>query len=329
MIEPLPAARRARRRPDPEAVGLATAEVFAEADRLGLGRGASRARGDPRGGCATRSAPAPRRSPTASCSSTTSSRRRSRCGRRSATRSRRCARPAPRTRWSPAPARPPSASSDRRRGARPPRRAACATRFPEAIATGAAAAREAAGSNWKWVAARPARRRDRRLLRLQRRPPHIDLQKLLEDVSNALGAWTYLLVGALAFPETGAFVGLVAPGETVMPRRRRRRPGRDLIYLLIAIAWFCACAGDTVSFFLGRGSAAASSSGTARASGSATSGSSEVEDYFARHGGKTILIGRFIGLVRALAPFIAGSSDALPALRPLQHPRHRALGHAA
>ena len=33
-----------------------------------------------------------------------------------------------------------------------------------------------------------------------------------------------------------------------------------------------------------------------------------VEDYFSRHGGKTIVIGRFIGLVRALAPFTAGSS---------------------
>ena len=33
-----------------------------------------------------------------------------------------------------------------------------------------------------------------------------------------------------------------------------------------------------------------------------------VEGYFASHGGKTILVGRFIGLVRALAPFIAGSS---------------------
>ena len=34
----------------------------------------------------------------------------------------------------------------------------------------------------------------------------------------------------------------------------------------------------------------------------------QVDAYFDRHGGKTILIGRFIGLVRALAPFIAGSS---------------------
>ena len=33
-----------------------------------------------------------------------------------------------------------------------------------------------------------------------------------------------------------------------------------------------------------------------------------VEGYFSRYGGRTILIGRFIGLVRALAPFIAGSS---------------------
>ena len=33
-----------------------------------------------------------------------------------------------------------------------------------------------------------------------------------------------------------------------------------------------------------------------------------VERYFSRHGGKTIVIGRFIGLVRALAPFAAGSS---------------------
>jgi undecaprenyl-diphosphatase len=34
----------------------------------------------------------------------------------------------------------------------------------------------------------------------------------------------------------------------------------------------------------------------------------QVESYFQRHGGKTILIGRFIGLVRALSPFVAGSS---------------------
>ncbi len=45
-------------------------------------------------------------------------------------------------------------------------------------------------------------------------PP--DLEALLTDVSDTLGTWTYALVGGLAFLETGAFVGLVAPGETAI-----------------------------------------------------------------------------------------------------------------
>ena len=57
----------------------------------------------------------------------------------------------------------------------------------------------------------------RRLLPGQpRQLASIDLQELLEDLAKTLGAWTYLLVGCFAFAETGAFVGLVVPGETVM-----------------------------------------------------------------------------------------------------------------
>ena len=45
-------------------------------------------------------------------------------------------------------------------------------------------------------------------------PPN--LTGLIEDVGQRLGKWTYLLVGALAFLETGAFIGLVAPGESAI-----------------------------------------------------------------------------------------------------------------
>ena len=83
--------------------------------------------------------------------------------------------------------------------------------------------------------------------------PHENLQGLLEDVSNALGAWTYLLVGLLAFLETGAFIGLVVPGETVMLIGGAvAGQGAVDIYLLIAIGWFAAWLGDTTSFFIGR-----------------------------------------------------------------------------
>jgi undecaprenyl-diphosphatase len=137
----------------------------------------------------------------------------------------------------------------------------------------------------------------------------IDLQGLLEDISNTLGAWTYLLVGVLAFAETGAGVGLVVPGETVMTLGGAvAGQGAIDVYLLIAIAWFCAWMGDTTSFFLGRRLGRGFVLEHGPRVGISHERFEKVEDYFSRHGGKTIFIGRWIGLIRALAPFIAGSS---------------------
>ena len=137
----------------------------------------------------------------------------------------------------------------------------------------------------------------------------IDLQGLLEDISNTLGAWTYLLVGVFAFAETGAFVGLVVPGETVMTLGGAvAGQGAIDLYLLIAIAWFSAWAGDTTSFFLGRRLGRDFVLTHGPRFGISHERFEKVEDYFSRHGGKTIFIGRFLSLIRAFAPFIAGSS---------------------
>jgi undecaprenyl-diphosphatase len=144
---------------------------------------------------------------------------------------------------------------------------------------------------------------------LSRQLGHLDLQNLLEDVSNTLGAWTYLLVGVFAFAETGAFVGLVVPGETVMLLGGAvAGQGAIDIYLLIAIAWFSAWLGDTTSFFLGRGLGRDFVLRHGPRVGISHERFEKVEDYFSRHGGKTIFVGRFISLIRAFAPFIAGSS---------------------
>jgi membrane protein DedA with SNARE-associated domain/membrane-associated phospholipid phosphatase len=137
----------------------------------------------------------------------------------------------------------------------------------------------------------------------------IDLEALIEDLSESLGAWTYLLVGALAFLETGAFVGLVAPGEfTVILGGAVASQGDVSLPVILAITWFSAFLGDSMSFLLG----AKLGRGFLVRHGARFQITPErlkrVENYFDRHGGKTILIGRFIGLVRALAPFIAGSS---------------------
>jgi membrane protein DedA with SNARE-associated domain/membrane-associated phospholipid phosphatase len=139
--------------------------------------------------------------------------------------------------------------------------------------------------------------------------PDISLQSALDDIASKLGKLTYLFVGLAAFLETGAFVGLVLPGETVVILGGAvAGQGETSVILTIGIVWACSFSGDSVSFLLGR----RLGRGFIMRHGPRVRITEErfarVEDYFSRHGGKTILIGRFIGLVRALAPFVAGSS---------------------
>jgi len=139
--------------------------------------------------------------------------------------------------------------------------------------------------------------------------PELDLQELLADVSASLGAWTYLLVAVFAFLETGAFVGLVAPGETVVVLAGAvAGQGETSVLLTIALAWLGAFCGDTASFFLGVKLGRGFIVRNGPRFGISAERFAQVEAYFDAHGGKTILIGRFIGLVRVLAPFIAGAS---------------------
>ena len=136
-----------------------------------------------------------------------------------------------------------------------------------------------------------------------------NIEKLIEDAGTALGKWTYLLVGVLAFLETGAFVGLVAPGETaVLVGGLVAGQGQISLFVLIAIVWTCAVAGDLTSYTLGRRLGRAWLLAHGERLKITEDRLHQVERFFERAGGLTILVGRFIGLVRALAPFIAGTS---------------------
>jgi undecaprenyl-diphosphatase len=135
------------------------------------------------------------------------------------------------------------------------------------------------------------------------------LDKLLEDLGRTLGSWTYLLVGVLAFVESGAFVGLVVPGETALVVGGVvAGQGEVDVILLIAIAWSMAVAGDVASLALGR----RLGRGFLLRHGSRVKITEarveQVEHFYDRHGGKAVFLGRFVGLVRAVSPFLAGSS---------------------
>jgi membrane protein DedA with SNARE-associated domain/membrane-associated phospholipid phosphatase len=138
-------------------------------------------------------------------------------------------------------------------------------------------------------------------------PP--SLESLIKDAGEKLGKWTYLLVGALAFLETGAFVGLIAPGEfTILVGGVVAGQGRIDVMALIALVWACAVAGDLTSYYLGRRLGREFMERHGPKVKITHERLAQVEKFFDRHGGKAILIGRFVGLVRAIAPFLAGSS---------------------
>ena len=136
-----------------------------------------------------------------------------------------------------------------------------------------------------------------------------NLEQLIEDVGAQLGKWTYLLVGVMAYLETGAFVGLIVPGETtVIVGGLVAGQGQISLLVLIAIVWTAAVMGDLTSYLIGR----KLGRGFMLRHGPRVKITEErleqVEVFFHKHGGATILVGRFIGVVRALAPFIAGTA---------------------
>ena len=157
---------------------------------------------------------------------------------------------------------------------------------------------------------------------------HVDIQKGIENLANALGKWTYALVGAMAFLETGAFVGLVAPGEfTVLLGGVIAGQGEIDIWVLIPLVWACTLAGDSISFFLGRRLGRNFLLKHGPKVRITPERLAQVDEHFRRRGGGH----RAGGAVHRLCPPDCAlhrryDATALPALPALQRGGHRHLG---
>ena len=136
-----------------------------------------------------------------------------------------------------------------------------------------------------------------------------NLETVLLDIGDSLGKWTYLLVAAMAYAETGAFLGFIAPGEvTVLFAGVVAGQGKIDVIPLLAIVWACAVAGDMTSFYLGRRLGREFLVKHGPRVRITEERLAQVEAFFVKRGGVTILVGRFLGLVRPIAPFLAGST---------------------
>lgn len=125
----------------------------------------------------------------------------------------------------------------------------------------------------------------------------------------SLHGWpVYLLIAGLGFAESAAFLGLVLPGETALFLGGvLAAQGNIGLPLLLVVAVIAAVAGDSVGYELGRVlGPAMRRSRVGRWIG--PDRWDRAEDALARRGARAVFIGRWVGVLRALVPAVAGAS---------------------
>ena len=136
----------------------------------------------------------------------------------------------------------------------------------------------------------------------------LNLDETLRDVLVQYGAWTYGILFAIIFCETGLVVMPFLPGDSLLFTAgmfAHPEKGAFNLYFLMGLLMSASFLGDNVNFWIGRKFGLKLF---------------QKEDsrlfkkkhlvatraFFDKHGRKTIIIGRFVPFVRTFAPFVAG-----------------------
>ncbi|MBM3735678.1 MAG: hypothetical protein FJW39_07815 [Acidobacteria bacterium] len=132
-------------------------------------------------------------------------------------------------------------------------------------------------------------------------------ERLIELLSTVFGGWYgYALLAGIVFAETGLLVGFFLPGDSLLFTVGVVAGAGKLDLITINVVLIAAAiVGDAVGFQLGR------RTGTAIFSRPDSRLFKQeylrrTEEFYRKHGGKTIIYARFVPIVRTFAPFIAG-----------------------
>ncbi|MHB8869943.1 MAG: phosphatase PAP2 family protein [Thermoleophilia bacterium] len=135
------------------------------------------------------------------------------------------------------------------------------------------------------------------------------MQAFVDFFTRVAGDWGLWIVFAIVFLETSAMIGLLVPGETtVLLAGALASQGVLDIGDLAAVVCVGAVLGDSAGYLLGRRLGRDFLLRHGRLFRIKPHLIERTEGFFGRHGGKTILFGRWVGFLRSLGPFIAGSA---------------------
>lgn len=136
----------------------------------------------------------------------------------------------------------------------------------------------------------------------------LHLDQHLDRVSQGMGAWTYVLLFVIVFCETGLVVTPILPGDSLLfavgvLSARDNSPIHPVVVGALLIV--AAVLGDAVNYAIGYRLGPKVFS-RPKSWFFNTDHLHRAQRFYERHGGKTIVLARFVPIVRTFAPFVAG-----------------------
>jgi membrane-associated protein len=133
----------------------------------------------------------------------------------------------------------------------------------------------------------------------------LHLDQHLSELIAAYGTWTYAILFLIVFCETGLVVTPFLPGDSLLfAAGTFAAQGVMDPWILFALLTVAAILGDTVNYWIGKRIGPGAFSGRLRFLNQQHL--RKTEAFYEKHGGKTIIMARFVPIVRTFAPFVAG-----------------------
>ncbi len=128
----------------------------------------------------------------------------------------------------------------------------------------------------------------------------------LSDLFNNYGLWIYGILFLIIFCETGLIVTPFLPGDSLLFAAGALTFGTSLnVHLLVMLLILAAVLGDTTNYWIGR-LAGAKLFANPQSKIFRRDYLEKTQGYFLRFGGRTLVMARFMPIVRTFAPFVAG-----------------------
>ena len=138
----------------------------------------------------------------------------------------------------------------------------------------------------------------------------LHLDKHLADILTNYGTLTYAILFAIVFVETGLVVMPLLPGDSLLfaAGALAAATGKLELTILIPLLIAAALLGDNLNYFTGKFFSKQIKS-RERILFFKRDYLIQTEAFYAKHGGKTVIMARFIPIVRTIAPFVAGAGS--------------------